>query len=128
MSPSTGEGPAARRPPGGLEDEVLMVLWGHDQPMTPAEVQHDLGSRLAYTTVMSTLTRLYHKGLLTRTSRGRGFAYAPAVGEADHTALAMADLLRRRHDRAAVLSRFVSSLSAEDEALLQRLLRDDDIR
>lgn len=104
-----------------------MVLWSADQPMTPAEVQQGLSRRLAYTTVMSTLSRLYRKGLVTRTSRGRGYAYAAAVEEADHTALAMTELLRRRHDRAAVLSRFVSSLSAEDEALLHRLLRGDDL-
>lgn len=105
---------------------MLVVLWSADQPMTPAEVQQGLSRRLAYTTVMSTLSRLYRKGLVTRTSRGRGYAYAAAVEEADHTALAMTELLRRRHDRAAVLSRFVSSLSAEDEALLHRLLRGDD--
>jgi hypothetical protein len=35
----------------------------------------------------------------------------------------MTDLLSRRHDRAGVLARFVSSLKPEDEELLQRLLR-----
>jgi hypothetical protein len=35
-------------------------------------------------------------------------------------------LLRRRHDHAAVLARFVSDLPPEDERLLLRLLRDDE--
>jgi predicted transcriptional regulator len=121
----TGDGTPGRRPPGMLEDEVLAVLWTGGRPMTPAEVQLDLGDRLAYTTVMSTLARLHRKGLVTRESTGRGYAYIPTIDEAAHTAQAMTELLDRRHDRAGVLARFVSSLSAEDEELLQRLLRDD---
>ena len=126
MSSPTDESPHARRPPGMLEDELLAVLWATGRPMTPADVQIYLGHRLAYTTVMSTLTRLFRKGLVTRESTGRGYAYAPAVNEADHTAQAMTDLLSRRSDRAGVLTRFISSLPPEDEALLQRLLRGED--
>jgi hypothetical protein len=47
------------------------------------------------------------------------------VDEAAHTAEAMTELLGRRRDRAGVLTRFVSSLPPEDEALLQRLLRPE---
>jgi predicted transcriptional regulator len=126
MSASPDESSPARRPPGMLEDELLAVLWATGRPMTPADVQLHLGHRLAYTTVMSTLTRLYRKGLVTREQTGRGYIYAPAVDEADHTAQAMTELLSRRTDRAGVLTRFVSSLPPEDEALLQRLLRGED--
>ena len=56
----------------------------------------------------------------------RGYTYAPTVNEADHTAQAITELLSRRSDRAGVLTRFISSLPPEDEALLQRLLRGDD--
>lgn len=126
MDRTNGDGTNARRPAGMLEDEVLTALWAGGRPMTPAEVQLELGDRLAYTTVMSTLTRLHRKGLVTRepTARG-GYAYAPTMDEADHTARAMTELLDRRNDRAGVLTRFFSSLSSEDEALLQRLLRKD---
>jgi predicted transcriptional regulator len=120
--PSSG-GAAARRQPGMLEDEVLAVLWTSARPMTPAEVQLEFDDRLAYTTVMSTLSRMYRKGLVSRESAGKGYAYNPTVDEASHTAQAMTDLLSRRHDRAGVLARFVSSLKPEDEELLQRLLR-----
>lgn len=121
---STGEGRTLRRPPGMLEDEVLAVLWSVGRALTPAEVQLDLGGRLAYTTVMSTLARLHRKGLVSRESTGRGYSYIPTVDEAAHTAEAMAELLARRHDHAGVLARFVSSLTPEDEAVLQRLLRN----
>jgi predicted transcriptional regulator len=108
-----------------LEDEVLAVLWMGGRPMTPGQVQLELHDRLAYTTVMSTLTRMHRKGLVHRAAVGKGYVYTPTVDEASHTAQAMSDLLSRRRDRAGVLTRFVSSLSAEDEELLQRLLRGD---
>jgi predicted transcriptional regulator len=106
-----------------LEDDVLAALWAGGRPMTPAEVQLELDDRLAYTTVMSTLTRLYRKGLVSRESTGKGYAYTPTINEADHTAQAMTELLDRRRDRAGVLTRFMSSLTPEDEQLLQQLLR-----
>lgn len=109
-----------------LEDEVLAVLWSKTAPVSPAEVQAELGGSLAYTTIMTTLARLERKGLATRQRSGRGFVYAPAVDEASHTAEAMNELLARRSDRAAVLAQFVSRLSADDEQVLQRLLREMD--
>src|SRR5438445_13532046 len=100
-----------RRPPGMLEDEVLAALWAGGRPMSPAEVQAELGGRSAYTTVMTTLARLCRKGLATREPTGRGYTYAPTVDEASHTAQAMNELLARRRDRAAVLAEFVSGLA-----------------
>jgi predicted transcriptional regulator len=108
-----------------LEDEVLAALWSAGRPMTPADVQLELNDGLAYTTVMSTLARMCRKGLVSREPVGKGYAYAPTVDEASHTARAMADLLSRRNDRAGVLARFVSSLRPEDGEILQRLLRED---
>lgn len=119
-------GGAARRQPGMLEDEVLAVLWTTERAMTPAEVRDRLDDQLAYTTVMSTLARMHRKGLVSRQSVKKGYAYRPTVDEASHTAQAMTDLLSRRHDHAGVLARFVSSLSSEDEAFLQHLLRGED--
>lgn len=114
-----------RRPPGMLEDEVMAVLWTSATPMSPADVQASLAGTLAYTTVMTTLGRLYTKGLVTRQRAGRGYVYAAAVEEASHTAQEMSALLARRRDRAAVLQQFVSELSSEDERVLQRLLGDE---
>lgn len=104
---------------------MLAVLWTTGRPMTPAEVQLEFEDRLAYTTVMSTLTRMYRKGLVSRQPARKGYAYSPTVDEASHTAQAMTDLLSRRRDREGVLARFVSSLGPEDEKLLQKLLRDE---
>ena len=60
---TTREPSGARRQAGSLEQEVMAVLWASDQALTPGEVQQGLGADLAYTTVMTILTRLHGKGL-----------------------------------------------------------------
>ena len=56
---------------GALEQEVLGCLAAAGRPLTTAEVQAGLDGHLAYTTVMTALTRLHAKGVLTRQPAGR---------------------------------------------------------
>jgi predicted transcriptional regulator len=64
---------------GDLEQRVMTLLWD-EHPLSVREVQRKLArSRLAYTTVMTTLDRLYKKGLLARAKVGLAFAYRPAI-------------------------------------------------
>jgi predicted transcriptional regulator len=116
----------SRRDAGRLESEVLSALWASTSPLSPGEVQKALGDGLAYTTVMTTLTRLYEKGLVARERVGRAYAYQPVAEEAGHLAARMRALLETGHDRAAVLSRFVDELSPADSQLLTALLRPAD--
>ena len=51
---------------GPLEQRVLDLLWKQPQAVAVREVQSALGDELAYTTVMTTLDRLYKKGFLAR--------------------------------------------------------------
>lgn len=65
---------------GPLEQEVMDVAW----ELGDATVRdvHDRLSRdrqIAYTTVMTTMTRLASKGLLSRDTSGLAHRYAPAV-------------------------------------------------
>jgi predicted transcriptional regulator len=115
-----------RREAGELESEVLAALWATNEPMTPADVLAQLDGGLAYTTVMTTLTRLYEKGLVDRRRAGRGYAYSPNVREAELAARRIRALLDRGHDRAAVLQGFLSELSSDEERLLRELLDTDD--
>ena len=112
-----------RRPMGALEGEVLAVLWSAGRPVTPRETLEALATQdLAYTTVMTILTRLWQKGVVTREQLGRGYVYAPCVSEADLAATRMHEQLARAGDREAALSRFVGSLSRREERLLRRIL------
>lgn len=113
---------------GALEQEVLSSLVAAGRPLTVAEVLADLGPGLAYTTVLTALTRLHAKGALRREPSGRAFAYSltddPTAVGASVTARRMARLLDGGNDRAGVLARFVADLSPEDERLLAELLAD----
>lgn len=115
---------SSRRPWGGLEDEVLAALWAAPGPVTATAVQTELGGDLAYGTITTILGRLRAKGLVIRMQIGRTYEYTPAQDVASHTASRMHSLLISRGDRAEVLARFVSELSAEEEQLLQAVLRD----
>jgi predicted transcriptional regulator len=117
---------SGRRARGELESGVLAALWAADRPLTARQVLDRLPGGLAYTTVLTILSRLYDKRMLVRHRAGRGYAYAPVRDEASHTAEQMHTLLRHGSDREAVLSRFVSELSREDEELLHRLLTQSD--
>ena len=53
------------------------------------EVRRALGDGLAYTTVMTTLDRLFKKGLLERQRDGRAFRYATRTSREAHAAGAL---------------------------------------
>lgn len=112
-----------RRPSGALESEVLAALWASAEPMTPAQVQESLGGGLAYTTVMTILSRLHDKGAVNRQRVGRAYAYAAVLDQPGIAAAQMRALLDRGDDRTAVLARFVDGLSSEDERALAELVR-----
>ena len=119
---------SARRADGELEAEVLGVLWAVDEPLTPADVNDELGRELAYTTVMTILTRLWKKGLAERVPQGRGYAYTAVLSESELTTKKMTQALESSPDRASVLASFVGSLSRRDVRQLRRLLGDRDRR
>jgi predicted transcriptional regulator len=112
-----------RRAAGGLESEVLATLWAAEHPLTTAEVVTALGDGLAYTTVQTILTRLHGKGAVRREPAGRAHAYAPVLDAAGLAAQRMRAVLDKGGDHATVLSRFVGTLTPEQEATLAELLR-----
>lgn len=112
-----------RRPDGGLEQDVLRTLWANpDAPMTPGDVNRELGEQLAYTTVMTVLTRLWNKGLLERVQVGRAYAYRPVMSESALVGQRMSEALATSGDRHSALTQFVEQLSAKDVRHLRRLL------
>ncbi|SCF92059.1 Predicted transcriptional regulator [Streptomyces sp. DconLS] len=117
---------SGRRARGELESDVLAALWAADGPLTARDVRGRLKGDLAYTTVLTILSRLYDKGMLARHREGRGHAYEPVRDEASHTAQRMHSLLKGGSDREAALARFVSELSEQDERLLHQLLSGQD--
>ncbi|MFM9493629.1 MULTISPECIES: BlaI/MecI/CopY family transcriptional regulator [Streptomyces] len=111
-----------RRGQGELEALVLSVLREADGPESAGWVQERLGGDLAYTTVITILTRLLAKGAVTRERAGRSFAWTPASDQAGLAAHKMHKVLDGESDREAVLASFVTSLEPDDERLLRELL------
>lgn len=111
-----------RRASGGLESEVLATLWAAETPLTAGAVVNALGGNLAYNTVQTILARLHGKGAVNREQAGRAHAYTPVLDDAGLAARRMRAMLDRGGDHAAVLSRFLGTLTPEDESTLAGLL------
>jgi predicted transcriptional regulator len=119
---------ADRREMGALEGEILVRLWAADRPLSASEVRDAMGEPLAYTTVMTVLTRLWQKEVVGRQPRGRTYVYWPVVSEAELTARRMRAPLERTTDREGALASFVGALSKKDERTLRRILKRLDSR
>jgi predicted transcriptional regulator len=109
---------------GPLETRLLELLWTRSGPATVRELQRAC-PRLAYTTVMTTLDRLYRKRLLLRHRDGRAYAYEPRCSRAELLSELVsghvADLLGASGRSTVVLSTLVRAVRDSDAALLDQL-------
>jgi predicted transcriptional regulator len=115
-------GRARRRGQGELEGQVLGALREADGPVSAEWVRRRLGGDLAYTTVVTILTRLLAKDVVSRERQGRSFLWTPTADVARLAALRMRRLLDGERDREAVLASFVTALPPGDEQVLRALL------
>ena len=103
--------PKAQQPAtlGPLEQEVMQIIWSLSLT-TVRDVHEELlkrGNELAYTTVMTVMTRLARKGLLSRKQVGRSHQYRVKVKEEqfrERTARVLAQRLVHGFDHIAIAS------------------------
>jgi predicted transcriptional regulator len=109
---------------GPLERRILEEIWTR-KSLTVRELLAEGKIRLAYTTVMTTLDRLFKKGLLDRTEEGRAFRYSARCAPADIPRFVAVTNMRRWIESAASsflpLSYFVEAVSDHDVKLLDEL-------
>lgn len=111
---------------GPLEAEVMRAVWRAKRPLSVRDVLDSLnrGRRdpLAYTTVMTVMSRLAEKAILRRTSRGRAYLYEAAVPDA--AAIAVRGIVRDFGESA--VAQFVDEARSDPKLLrrLERLLRE----
>ncbi len=109
---------------GPLESKVLDVLWANDRAVSVRQVWAAFPD-LAYTTLMTTLDRLYRKGVVLRHPHGRAFVYEPRCSReqmlSERASNQFADLLAATDGRSAILSTLVSCVGRQDTALLDEL-------
>ncbi len=121
-----GEGMDSRLPfLGPLEQEVMDAVW----KLGCANVREVVGEMerpLAYTTVMTTLDRLYKKGILNRETAVRAFAYTPKVTREEWDrqragAMMAGFLTGPAESREVILSCLVDAVGTHDAMLLDEL-------
>jgi predicted transcriptional regulator len=77
-----------------LELSIMQVIWTRGESSV-TDVQNELASTLAYTTVQTMLNSLEKKGKLTRRLLGRAFVYSATVSEAAAVGQGVRDLIDR---------------------------------
>lgn len=109
---------------GPLEQQVLNEVWTRGD--ATARELTDSSDRHAYTTLLTTLNRLWNKGFLARVAEGRRFRYSPALTRSELQKVVAGQVLRDVLDSAGssyhpVLSHFVELVSQLDPQALDEL-------
>jgi predicted transcriptional regulator len=116
---------ASPAPLGRLEFELMQILWSRGKCNVREVVQH-LDRPLAYTTVMTTLDRLYKKGLLERLMPERAFVYSARFSREEwercRVQSLIAGFLGGPHpSRDLLVSTFLDAVGEHDPVLLDEL-------
>ena len=122
-----GSNPASPGSLGPLEIAVMELLWEQGEASVH-DVVGKLARPLAYTTVMTTLDRLFKKGLLDRRKAERAFVYSPRLSrrewEHKRTGDFVAGFLAAPQTSGELLiSCLVDAVGQRDGALLDELER-----
>ena len=112
---------------GPLEITVMEILWATGESNVHDVVQR-LDRPLAYTTVMTTLDRLYKKGLLDRRKEDRAYFYAPRFTKSEWERKRAGDMLAAffaapKPSGDLLISCLVDVVGQQDVALLDELER-----
>jgi len=122
--PSRGAGKTLSSLFGPLELKVLEALWRRPEALSVRALQKDFPD-VAYTTLMTTLDRLYKKAALLRSKRGRAFFYEARLSreevQSGMASVVFTTLLGGDVRAHVVLSSFVEAVSQRDELLLDEL-------
>ncbi|MDZ4828950.1 MAG: BlaI/MecI/CopY family transcriptional regulator [Phycisphaerae bacterium] len=117
---------------GDAELAVLRVLWDFG-PQTVREVMehlHERGRRVAYTTVLTFLTRLEQKGVARSDRNDQAYVYRAKVSRASVTKSRVKALLEELYDGAAgpVVMHLVENerLTADEVTQIRKLIADLD--
>ena len=111
---------------GPLENQVMDTLWARGKSTVRDVVAH-LDRTLAYTTVMTTLDRLYKKGLLERHEFQRAYSYWPRWSREEwdqkRAGDLVSDFLTGAHPASGhlLVSWLVDAVGEQDLALLDEM-------
>jgi predicted transcriptional regulator len=112
---------------GDLEADVMEAIWArgratvHDVHRLLAEADREL----AYTTVMTVMSRLAEKGLLEKRKDGAAYLYTPAASKEEFTRRTVGTVLSELLDdfSAPAMSQFVELVGEQDDAAIEALAK-----
>lgn len=112
---------------GKLEQDTMNEVW-RQKEVNVRQVTIAFNESVAYTTVMTTLDRLYKKGFLNRRKEGRAFFYSPRFTPAELEQGLAEDVISSLLDAGTeqiepVLACIVDAVSDRDRELLDDLER-----
>jgi predicted transcriptional regulator len=112
---------------GKLERQVLEEAWKRSE-LSVRDVYLAFGETVAYTTLMTTLDRLFKKKLLTRRKDGRAFYYSALISASELEQGIREDVINGLLDLGGegvepVLACIVDAVSQKDRELLDELDR-----
>ncbi|MGI8469654.1 MAG: BlaI/MecI/CopY family transcriptional regulator [Pyrinomonadaceae bacterium] len=110
---------------GELEREIMEEIWRRGETSVRA-IHAAFDERAAYTTLMTTLDRLYKKGLLKRRKEGRAFLYAPRLTREEFTRSIAKDVIdgllgKTDGETKPVLACIVEAVGERDGEMLDEL-------
>jgi len=110
---------------GRLEFDLMQILWARGESNV-RDVAQQFSRPLAYTTVMTTLDRLYKKGLLDRRMPDRAFLYSARFSQQEWERTQAENVLTNfltgpQASRELLLSSFLDAVGEHDTALLDEL-------
>lgn len=111
---------------GKLEAQVMQAVWDAPEAVCVDDVREALatsGKEAAYTTVMTTLSRLFTKGLLAREQRGKAYYYTARVSRRELTSSVTKQVIDGLLTTFAepAMAYFVEALGEEDPRKLDAL-------
>jgi predicted transcriptional regulator len=112
---------------GDLEADVMEAIWAlgratvHDVHQRLADAHREL----AYTTVMTVMSRLAEKGLLEKRKDGAAYVYMPAASKEEFTKRTVGTVLSELLDdfNAPAMSQFVELVGEQDDATIEALAK-----
>ena len=125
QEPGHDRGPAQRLHLGPLEIDVMEMMWKLG-PSNVRDVVERLERKLAYTTIMTTLDRLFKKGLLERELTDRAFVYQAKVSREEWDRRRAGEMMAGfltgpEESRQLLLSCLVDAVGTHDAMLLDEL-------
>lgn len=111
---------------GDLETDIMEILWKQNE-MTVHDVHKKILSQrsIAYTTVMTVMSRLEEKGLLRRVKEGNVFVYSPSIAKEQFTLSTVKKVINEilADFSTPALSSFVESLDEMDSDKIKELTK-----